>query len=451
MPKVTWSSKSIPSICIAVEGKRIQYTFEGVRGLALDCLSSGERNWIVRYTVRRGAERVERKVKLGQLAPEKLRRRRELSMPDVLTPTEARARAESVLSQVRDGRDPWLESQQQSNASTPQSAIDFDTAFRAFLTDPRKDRRRRTVDGYQSLYDLHLRQRIGSVALSELDAETIESAVLRIAEHTTNPARGHRGLQATKALGLIRAVLEFCVKKRQIPFNPARQIEDPAPKKNPAGKLHRPLTEEELRRTWLEAPKYLAPQQLRALQLVLLLGRRVSELTGARKSEVSLEKRRWIIAVREGNKSKYEALVPLPPLALKLLHEAMEASPRSEFVFSSSRSATGHMCRQAPSQGFKELRRAIGISDNVRFHDARGLMNDGMAQMRVPSEYRSHVFHHTGDIRKALVEDTYSTYEFETEQRQALELWESRLLDIVSGSEPRRLYWKNDWEPEMMP
>ena len=89
--------------------------------------------------------------------------------------------------------------------------------------------------------------------------------------------------------------------------------------------------------------------------------------------------------------------------------------------------------RHAPSGAFAGLRAKLGISGSVRFHDSRGLITDQMAKIGVPSEYTSHVLHHTGDTRASLADSVYSTYDYEPQKRRALELWERRLLEIVEG------------------
>lgn len=52
-----------------------------------------------------------------------------------------------------------------------------------------------------------------------------------------------------------------------------------------------------------------------------------------------------------------------------------------------------------------------------------GLIVDQLAKMGVPSEYRSHVLHHTGDIRAPLADRVYSTCDHAAEKHRALALW----------------------------
>ncbi|MEQ1718578.1 MAG: hypothetical protein ABL907_21770, partial [Hyphomicrobium sp.] len=76
----------------------------------------------------------------------------------------------------------------------------------------------------------------------------------------------------------------------------------------------------------------------------------------------------------------------------------------------------------------------------VRFHDFRGLINDQMAALGVPTELRSRTLHHTGDLQQ-LANTVYSAYDFMGERLRALELWEARLTEIISAAEPSGIKW----------
>ena len=60
----------------------------------------------------------------------------------------------------------------------------------------------------------------------------------------------------------------------------------------------------------------------------------------------------------------------------------------------------------------------------------------------MPTEFRSRTLHHTGDL-KQLANTVYSAYDFIPERLKALELWQARLEEIVSGAKPRGLRWSD--------
>ena len=180
------------------------------------------------------------------------------------------------------------------------------------------------------------------------------------------------------------------------------------------------------------------------MKLAFLLGKRISEICGARKSEITFDdgKPSWFIpGTREGNKSREDQVVPLPPLAVTILKEQFLAAGESLFVFPARGKPQTPTMRHAPSQAFADLRDKLGIDGAVRFHDSRGLISDQMAKLGVPSEYRSHVLHHTGDMRATLANSIYSTYDYAPQKRRALHIWQLRLMEIVGGRKARGLKW----------
>lgn len=304
----------------------------------------------------------------------------------------------------------------------------------------KKALRARTLDEYERINRLHVEPRIGAVPMGQLDKATIKAAVEAVRQSTTDEARGHRGLQATKALKLIRSVCNYAVDCDYIANDPTRGLDFPVPDANPAGKQHRPPNDEELRKIWLASAK-LSPTNERLLRLAILIGKRVSELIGIRKEDVTLgTESSLFIGIREGNKSGVEQRVPLPPMAAAILKAAIADAGQSPFVFPAS-GANRATDRGTPSHAFTDLRRAIGLGDGIRLHDMRGLIVDQLAKMGVPGEYRSHVLHHTGDMRASLADRVYSTYDHAAEKRRALELWERRLLEVVEMLPPSGLRW----------
>jgi integrase len=445
MPRIKWLAKDIPAKCTALNGARTAWTFEGVDRLMLECTASGQRLWKVRYQVWMGGRRLERKYDIGRLDPEARRVLGAVEQDDVLSPGQARDKALAILARVNGGEDPWQADR--SARLEPQACVRTVTSiYQEWLDDPARKRklRPRTKEEYERIFRLHLAPHFGRLDIAALDKRKISDALEQVRLSTTDAAKGQRGLQATKALKLLNSVCQYAEDREYILRNPARGVSPPVPDHNPEGRQHRPLRESELRMIWREAPSHMNEQNVRLLRLALLLGKRVSELSGALKSELNLDHvpPRWIIpATREGNKGREDQLVPLPPLAAALLRLAVEARGPSPYVFQARTSSPKPISRHTPSQVFTEFRRAVGILDKVRFHDCRGLIVDQMAQLGVPREFRSQVLHHTGDMRATLADKAYSTYDYESEKRRALTLWQDRLLEIVEGRGASGLRW----------
>ena len=121
-----------------------QRSFEGVEGLVLDNTIGGARIWKVRYRIRRGGQRIERKIKLGMLDPEA--RRRTGNDEAHLSPGQAKDRADDVLGKVRAGQDPWLEKHEAEFTPKPE-AVSFANDYQQWLINPGIDPRHAPLQG----------------------------------------------------------------------------------------------------------------------------------------------------------------------------------------------------------------------------------------------------------------------------------------------------------------
>lgn len=313
----------------------------------------------------------------------------------------------------------------------------LEQCFKQWLDHTGKRRARaiapRTRDGYEQLFKLHIEAELGSKPITHLTREEIAKAIDKVKKATTDPKKGYRGVQATKALKLVSSVCEWAADQDWILRNPCRGLELPAPINNPSGKQSRPPTNAELRQLWTEAPNIMTPAQLRVLRLAIMLGRRISEIACADRSDARLDLATpclFIPADREGNKPKREDAVPLPKLARAIVEDAVASSQEEEPLF------VGAATRWTTSKVLTTARRAWKWpGPPVRFHDFRGLINDQMAALGIPTELRSRTLHHTGDLQQ-LANTVYSAYDFLAERLRALEMWETRLLEIVEDRPP---------------
>lgn len=295
-----------------------------------------------------------------------------------------------------------------------------------------------TRAGYEDLFELHVQPHLGKRLLCDLDRPAIEEALAKVKKATSNPEKGHRGVQATKVLKLISSISEWSIDQEWLERNPCRGIERPVPIAPPNGKQSRPPTNSELRQLWNDGPGVMSPAQVRVLRLAILIGRRISEIAGAGRDDPKLDGTipcLFIPAQREGNKPKLDDAVPLPPLALSIVKEALTTSKAGEPLF------VGAATRWTTSKVLTTTRRAWKWPHPpVRFHDFRGLINDQMAALGIPTELRSRTLHHTGDLQQ-LANTVYSAYDFLPERLRALQLWEERLLEIVHDRKPSALRW----------
>lgn len=427
-------ASNVLTVKARLKGEPAVYRIKGVPGLHLAVLGGGRGSWRIRYRPRRGAEKRWHTIGDAQT----------IELGDAITKTR-----ELLAGLQLDGIDPKAAAEREAAAKLTVSDV-----YKEWLDNPSRKRtlRERTRAEYERIFKAHVEKRIGSIKVAFLDKATVKAKLEEVRKATTDLKRGHRGLQATKALTLIRMVCRYALTKEYCDRDPTFGINRPVPDAHPNGKQNRPPTNDELKLLWKGADD-LQPQTARAFKLIVLLGKRVGELLGALKSEVELGENAnlFIPGTREGNKSREDQRVPLPPLAQKLIEEQIAASGKSPFLFPGNPKKRREkdrgndkeipMSRHTPSHALREMSADLGIAASVRLHDMRGLIVDQLAAMRVPAEYRSHVLHHTGDMKATLAARTYTTHDFMDEKRRALELWEKRLLEIVEGKKTSGLRW----------
>lgn len=412
----------------AINGLPGTYTIKGRQSLELYVGTKGA-SWRIQY-------------RMSPLAPQK-----RFTFNNNATAenySDAKLRAAELLVGVSKGIDPQAERQAAIAAATA-SVRTVEIVYREWLDNPRRERELspRSRAGFESVYALHIKESIGNKSLASIDVATCKKLLDNVCKATTNAKRGWRGTQANQVHKIMRAMCEYAAREEYVPLNVMTRIDQPVPSKNPKGKQSRPLRDDELRLVWRQAPSMMAASYARLMKLAILLGKRISELVNATKSEVVLDTGdpTWFIpGSREGNKARQDQIVPLPPLAVANFREQIEAST-SKFIFPADGDDSRPVARHPPSIAFGRMRYTLAINGRVRFHDARGLIIDQMAKLGVPSEFRSHVLHRTGDMRATRADKEYSTYDFADDKRRALRLWEARLLEIVEGRKPSGLKW----------
>ena len=255
---------------------------------------------------------------------------------------------------VIDAKDIWrfaaqvnhrdLKAEQQAKAGAEAKEAEaaertFDRCFEAWMGHTGKRRKRalsaRTEEEYRRIYRLHIEPRLGSKVIARLVKSDIAKAVEEVRKATSDANKGQRGTQALKALKIIRPVCEFAIDNEWLEHNPCRGIDDPVPRENPKGRATRPLSNEELRILWNEMPTAMPPAVARVVKLVILLGRRISEIALAERSDARLDQEPPVLVIpasREGNKAKQDDAIPLPPLALNIIREALAVGDRTVTV-----------------------------------------------------------------------------------------------------------------------
>ena len=171
-----------------------------------------------------------------------------------------------------------------------------------------------------------------------------------------------------------------------------------------------------------------------ALKLLVLTGKRLSEVAAAKKSELRLEGSdpRWAIG-NDRMKSDDEHTVPLAPMALALFRHACGLSGDSEYVFPARPGAKvyGHIDPLAVTRQRARIIASLGIVGPTT-HDLRTTISVAARHMNVATDVRRGLLSHKAKPDD-LVDSVYGVGDPWHERRAALEAWEARLVAIVAG------------------
>ncbi len=117
-------------------------------------------------------------------------------------------------------------------------------------------------------------------------------------------------------------------------------------------------------------------------------------------------------------KNKQLTRVPLSPLAMSLIGEAIARSGDSQYVFPSP-SGTGPITAHAATRALNRARRSWGL-DHFRVHDLRRTVATGMASLGTNPHTISLVLDHISVTKGTVTGAVYVKYSFDREKRDAL-------------------------------
>ena len=158
------------------------------------------------------------------------------------------------------------------------------------------------------------------------------------------------------------------------------------------------------------------------LKLLLLTGSRLNEVADMRRAELSEDLCVWTIP-SERTKNRRAHVVPLPPLARKLL-AAVPAS--GELVFTTN----GTVAITVGDRVKGSLDARMNLSAPWRFHDLRRTAATGMAELGVAPHIVEAVLNHVSGAR-AGVAGVYNRAAYAPEKKAALERWAAHVERLV--------------------
>ncbi len=239
------------------------------------------------------------------------------------------------------------------------------------------------------------------------------------------------GSQRNRVLSLLSGMFRFALMRGLIRYSPIIQSAALKIKEQPRT---RELKAEELRRffRWLDRPDGEDRGIRIAMQLVLLLWRRASEVTQATWSEYDLEERRWTLPPHR-NKGNQPIVLPLPDKVMALLSEARQLAGDSAFLFPSRYrvGGTGQVDRPVHRKSHEDaLARYFAAcpGDAFRLHDLRRTGRTRAARLGVAKHIGRMIL---GHARSSVDDLHYDMNDYQQEISNALTTWQQDVLRLA--------------------
>jgi integrase len=330
MPKVVLTS-SLVRLSVCPSGiRRVDYFDSAFPGFFLEVRASGGKTFYQRYRDHRGRER---QFKIGSAR--------------VLTVSQARRKARSILASAILGNDPQEE--RKELRATP--------TFNEFVRDsylPFVKNAKRSWRTDETVLRIHILPKLGNLAMDEVSDEDVADLQRRLRD------AGYASGTTNRVLVIIRFI-----------FNLGRKWGVPGCGKNPTTGLKTvPDVCRERFLTNHEAQQLLSALDVdenrvaaNSIKLLLLTGARRNEITHAKWEYVSWEQRTLLVPIAKSGKAR---LVRLNSAALELLR-SLPRLEHNPYIFPSQ--VTG---RPSASLHFPwtRIRKRCGLTD-VRLHDLR--------------------------------------------------------------------------------
>jgi integrase len=372
---------------------------EDLPGFGLRVRASGVHSWMVQYAIARRTRRVV------------------LGLASALAPSRARAIAETLLAQVRLGRDPAGEKDQAKAAAGE--------TFGALLPRFLKHQMARLRPRSYTETVRHLQ-----VNAKPLHGMPIEAVTRRtIAERLGKIEEDIGAVTRNRVRSSLSAYFTWLAREGYVDANPVAFTNKAEEKER-----ERVLSDEELVIIWRALDDGPPDQFGTIIKLLILTGTRRDEMGGLMWSEIS-PTLPLITLPPPRTKNKREHLVPLSPPALAIVRalprRTMPDGTPQEHVFGNG---DGY---QNWSRGKSELDARIAEAGHRMkpwtLHDFRRSVSTALHdRFGVPPHVVEVLLGHAGG-HKAGVAGTYNKALYLQERRDALERWGAHIMALVSG------------------
>ncbi|TXH17993.1 MAG: site-specific integrase [Hyphomicrobiaceae bacterium] len=421
---------------VTSEGERAEYFDTAEDGLMLRVSGEGTKSFAFRY--RRKSDGKRKFVSLGRY-------------PD-LSLQAARLAAVKGRIAVAEGGDPASEVQLRRSAPTFEGIVDDWAQGHALAN---RSPRVRADD--QSMLKRYVLPEIGAMKVRDITRREL-TLMLGKVRTAKDGRKGHvkKGVEPralthrpNRVFQLTRAILRWAHSEGIICADPTAGMKRPIKKE---AERERTLSLDEIKVFWANVTDLPTTPALQiAMKLSLVTGQRIGEVCGIAKQELILDEGApvWVIP-RRRTKNSQGHRVPLSPLALGLIHEALKLqSPllhestgfaESPYLFPARAKrdrSHGPILPGAAAVAMFRGRDMLGIND-FRVHDLRRTAATHMAELGVSPHTISLILNHVSASKRTVTSKVYVQYSYDREKREALDRWSQFLERHVDGAQHSR-------------
>jgi integrase len=407
MPRVTLTDRFVAGAKPAGKDRQTYFFDSKTPGLALRVSDTGHRGWTFQFTPPGEAERV----------------RTTLGSYPAMPLAAARTKAEQARHGLQDGIDPRTSLKQNGGAA----AMTLAQLVTRYVTDPDKAQLR-SIKEINRRLAVNALPLIGHIRLDQLTRRDVKDVTDKIMRRKarTQAWHTHKDLHAVLAWGVHNDFLQL---------NPIAGVG--APGGFTAGE--RNLSDDEIRALWAVLPTALAKSKTcqRIIQLALICGQRLGEISGIARAELDLKNRLWTIPGAR-TKNKHAHTVPLSDMAVQVIEAALADAGKSTFVFPDEDG--GPLASARITRAILRAHETDNDRPHGRFgiapwsaHDLRRTVLTNLAKLGVAPHVIGHVANHRSLTKAGVTFAHYVQHSFEGEKQHALDLWADRLQAIVGG------------------
>jgi integrase len=315
----------------------------------------------------------------------------------------ARAAAQILAAKVTLGSDPALEKETAHAAA----GDTFGKCLARYLARPQGRRRERTLQEMRRHLERNLLP-LHRLHIKKIDRRRVADELARLTTETG-------AVQANRTRSSLSAFFNWCIGEGYLETNVAAQTN-----KHEEVARDRVLSDAELRTVWRALPEQGDYRDL--IRLLILTGARLREIANVRWSEIDLDAT-TITLPPSRTKNHRPHVIPLSAPAMGILKG--RGQDERELVF--GRGGEGF-------SGFSKAKRLLDerakLSKPWVVHDIRRSVATGLAKLVQPHLVEC-ILGHVGGFR-AGVAGVYNQHAYETEKRQALDLWGQHITGLVS-------------------